>query len=41
MTAEHHGTAVLSRKLMGRSQTGGRGADVFLADEGGEYIGRG
>ena len=32
--------AVLSRKLMGRALTGGRGAEVFLADEGGEYAGR-
>jgi hypothetical protein len=32
--------AGLSRRLKGRAQSGNQGADVFLADEGGEYIGR-
>jgi hypothetical protein len=32
--------AVWARRLQGRLQSVGRGADVFLADAGGEYIGR-
>jgi hypothetical protein len=32
--------AGLSRKLRGRAQSGNQGADVFLADEGGTYVGR-
>jgi hypothetical protein len=32
--------ARLSRRLKGRMQSSNQGADVFLADEGGAYIGR-
>jgi predicted nucleotidyltransferase len=32
--------AILARRLQGRLQSAGRGADVFLADPGGEYLGR-
>jgi predicted nucleotidyltransferase len=32
--------AMLARRLQGRLQSAGRNADVFLADAGGEYLGR-
>ncbi|MGH7628308.1 MAG: DUF6932 family protein [Gemmatimonadales bacterium] len=39
-TADLGVLATLARRLQGRLQSCGRGADVFLADERGEYLGR-
>jgi predicted nucleotidyltransferase len=39
-TADLGAVATFARRLQGRLQSWGRGADVFLADERGKYLGR-